>query len=242
MKNIKDKLSALESLNSDMAELEEVQTIIRGKKRNGGIDWNEVRKAYVYGKRTSETDAVSGITRIWTETYSYKELAEIFEITPNKLITKAVDEGWYDFRQAYLARATEDSFEREMSYYENEDLLAEQTALGTSKKIVRLVNRAIENKYGQLLSSQPDDVGYGEEEDTNIDLKDLDKALTILQGVYTLQNKVLKEAPRNAGEILREVTKKKNIGKLGDERERERLKKDMMKTLRLLNTIETDEN
>jgi hypothetical protein len=236
---IGNQLDALASLMSQSNDIEMAPI-----ERNAGYsyakrDWDEIRKAYILGKRIIEKDE-NGIERIWSENYTVNELAELFEIPYRVMSSKAHFEGWKGLREAYLVKVQKDSIDRELGYFASEELRAQQQALQATKNIANLVNISLNRKYGALLEAYEEsgeDTFYIEL-DQPVILEDLNEAVKLLSNNYKLQKTVMESVPRTDTEMLDELNKTKAVSSLSDRKEREKLKTLLMQKLKMLNSLD----
>lgn len=236
---IGDQLAALSKLNEENGDFETLRIERRATYNYAKVDWNEVRKAYILGKRVIEKDEL-GIERIWSENYTKAELAELFDIPYKQVSDKSNYENWNGLREAYIVKTQQQGLERELSYFANEELQAQQQALGMTKKITTLVNLRLQAKYGNLLEAYDESAEDILEEilEQIPDMEELSDMLGVLSSAYKVQKQILTEVPRTDTEMLDELNQRKAVNSLQNKAERDKLKEMLMSKMRMLSSLD----
>ena len=172
---------------------------VRRTKLPGKIDrdvpWSELRRQYIIGKVEQLEDGS------WvTKDYDFKEIAEKYNITPARVYRKAKQEGWRNYRQAYLARIDELSLGEDLGLYNTVNYFAEAATLQACKKLASVVDSFIESKYGDILDVLEDTSRELDEEDreeiaSKVDIKEFKEATDVIQRIYKMQRDITDNSP-----------------------------------------------
>lgn len=239
-KDVTQKLQSLRNLNSDQPEMQKIT--VHKLSKTSWVNWTDIQRAYILGKRIEEFDEETGHTRIWSESYNLEELAREFGVGISQLTKKSAIEGWGGLRDSYLARVQEEALGVELGYFTNEESETEANSLAIIRKGMKLVNLGLEQKYGDLLEAMDADGDVDLREYETVDLKALNEGIKVLKTLHDLHGKVMEQAPKTNQELLDQLNRSKTVERLKNPKEREKLQKELQKKLQLLSQIEEDED
>lgn len=212
-------------------------TVSKGKRRGvgeTGIDWDTVRRHYVVGKREQLEDGSWVSTNI-----SLSYLAEYYDIKYSVIKSKSVLENWKKYRKAYLARVTEKDTGKDLSFYVEENLGNELSAMNSAQKLSRVADIYIEHKYRKVLAIANDLNKSGKEIDEEVDaelskvnnatgmsvfVNELSNAVKVVKDIYTLQRQIYDNVPKEEVSIIDEMTAAKTAR---SEREKQKRLEDL---------------
>jgi len=239
-KDVTQKLQSLRNLNSNQPEMQKIT--VHKLSKTSWVNWTDIQRAYILGKRIEEFDEETGHTRIWSESYNLEELAREFGVGISQLTKKSAIEGWGGLRDSYLARVQEEALGVELGYFTNEESETEANSLAIIRKGMKLVNLGLEQKYGDLLEAMDADGDVDLREYETVDLKALNEGVKVLKTLHDLHGKVMGQAPKTNQELLDQLNRSKTVERLKNPKEREKLQKELQKKLQLLSQIEEDED
>lgn len=239
-KDVTQKLQSLRNLNSDQPEMQKIT--VHKLSKTSWVNWTDIQRAYILGKRIEEFDEETGHTRIWSESYNLEELAREFGVGISQLTKKSAIEGWGGLRDSYLARVQEEALGVELGYFTNEESETEANSLAIIRKGMKLINLGLEQKYGDLLEAMDADGDVDLREYETVDLKALNEGIKGLKALHEIHGKVMEQAPKTNQELLDQLNRSKTVERLKNPKEREKLQKELQKKLQLLSQIEKDED
>jgi hypothetical protein len=237
--NIEQKLQSLRNLNSEQPEMQKIT--IHKLSKTSWVNWTDIKRAYILGKRIEEFDEETGHTRIWSESYNLQELAEEFGVGVSQLTKKSATEGWGGLRDSYLARVQEEALGTELGYFTNEESETEANSLAIIRKGMKLINLGLEQEYGDLLEAVDADGDVDLREYSKVNLKALTEGIKGLKMLHEMHSKVMEQAPKTNQELLEQLNRSKTVERLKNPKEREKLQKELQKKLQLLSQIEEDD-
>jgi hypothetical protein len=227
-------LETIKRIESDEGLTNPPTRVIPISSRADSINWTELRKHYILGKRLQLEDGT------WvSEDYTYAQLCEKFsapgcEIKYNTLKTVARQQGWVKLRKAYLMRVNEVNIGMELGLYTQENFQAEVSAMSACDKLGTVLDKYIEHRFGDILEAAEDVGSTGLEtlsedalaamskvnQNTGIPifLNEVKEAVRVASDIYTLQRKIHDNRPQTESEILEELQSKP---KFRDENERQ---------------------
>jgi hypothetical protein len=238
--NIEQKLQSLRNLNSDQPEMQKIT--IHKLSKTSWVNWTDIKRAYILGKRIEEFDEETGHTRIWSESYNLEELAREFGVGVSQLTKKSAIEGWGGLRDSYLARVQEEALGTELGYFTNEESETEANSLAIIRKGMKLINLGLEQEYGDLLEAVDADGDVDLREYSKVNLKALTEGIKGLKMLHEMHGKVMEQAPKTNQELLDQLNRSKTVERLKNPKEREKLQKELQKKLQLLSQIEEDDD
>ena len=237
---VEQKLQSLRNLNSDQPEMQKIT--VHKLSKTSWVNWTDVKRAYILGKRIEEFDEETGHTRIWSESYNLEELAREFGVGISQLTKKSAIEGWGGLRDSYLARVQEEALGTELGYFTNEESETEANSLAIIRKGMKLINLGLEQRYGDLLEAVDADGDVDLREYETVDLKALNEGIKGLKALHEMHGKVMEQAPKTNQELLDQLNRSKTVERLKNPKEREKLQKELQKKLQLLSQIEEEED
>jgi hypothetical protein len=238
--NIEQKLQSLRNLNSDQPEMQKIT--IHKLSKTSWVNWTDIKRAYILGKRSEEFDEETGHTRIWSESYNLEELAREFGVGVSQLTKKSAIEGWGGLRDSYLARVQEEALGTELGYFTTEESETEANSLAIIRKGMKLINLGLEQEYGDLLEAVDADGDVDLREYSKVNLKALTEGIKGLKMLHEMHGKVMEQAPKTNQELLDQLNRSKTVERLKNPKEREKLQKELQKKLQLLSQIEEDDD
>ena len=237
---VEQKLQSLRNLNSEQPEMQKIT--VHKLSKTSWVNWTDVKRAYILGKRIEEFDEETGHTRIWSESYNLEELAREFGVGISQLTKKSAIEGWGGLRDSYLARVQEEALGTELGYFTNEESETEANSLAIIRKGMKLINLGLEQRYGDLLEAVDADGDVDLREYGTVDLKALNEGIKGLKALHEMHGKVMEQAPKTNQELLDQLNRSKTVERLKNPKEREKLQKELQKKLQLLSHIEEEED
>lgn len=237
---INQKLQSLRNLNSEQPEMQKI--IIHKSRKISFVNWTDVKRAYILGKRIEEFDEQTGHTRIWSESYNLGELALEFGIGDSQLKHKSAIEGWGNLRDSYLARVQEEALGVELGYFANEESETEANSLAIIRKAMRLINLSLEQEYGDLLEAVENDPDADLSEQPRVNMKSLNEGIKGLKQLHEMHGKVMQSAPKTSMEMLEQFNRGKTVEQMRNPRERQKLQQQLQQKLQLLSQIEASED
>lgn len=186
--------------------------------RNGDINWSEIRKKYIQGKIVRREDGT-----VYTEDYTYKELAAEYEIDVNWLKQKGAKEKWRSYREAYLAKLDEINLGEDLGLYSTAEYLAEVNTINACQKLTAILDTFLEAKFGDILDlSEVPNKTFSEEDietiSKGVSLTELKDAVRIVTDIYKIQKEIVSNQQK------REIDKP-TMTELSDEERQQKIAK-----------------
>jgi hypothetical protein len=162
------------------------------------INWTLLREQYILGKRKQLEDGT------WiSEDYTYNQIAKDYGIALQTIKNKGSQESWSKLRKAYLARVNNLNIGQQLSLYTTANYQAEIAAMNACNKLGVVLDRYIENKFGDILDSSEDINSTGRENNiSHVNMQELKDAIKTASDIYQLQRKIYDNAPDTDQEIL----------------------------------------
>jgi len=162
------------------------------------VNWTLLREKYILGKRKQLPDG------IWiSEDYTYSQIAKDYGIALQTVKDRGARESWTKLRKAYLARVNNINIGQKLSLYTTANYQAEVAAMSACNKLGVVLDRYIENKFGDILDSNEDINSDTRKDDiSRVTTLELKEAVTVASEIYKLQRKIYDNAPKTDQEIL----------------------------------------
>lgn len=198
-----------------------VNRVVRSTGRTAKYSgWSDLRQLYVLGERTQGENGI-----YVSKDISYQKLADLSGLSLDTLKKRGTRENWVGLRRAYLARVGEINAGHELGFYSTENYQAEIASMNAATKLGVVLNRYLDDKFGNILSNEIYGDELGEEDElVEIKIADLKDAVKVAMDVYTLQRKIYDNAPRTDIEMYENEMNKNQKYKLTDNERKAKIK------------------